>query len=117
MADEPTLGELSRRIDGLTGMLAQLVSRAEFSAEQRLVERRFIDITDDVAELRRSMLTEVTGVRTALEAAVTRLEAADEKREEQRGSNVRQLVYAALVPAVLVMVSTVVQIWLAMRSP
>lgn len=117
MSDEPTLGELSRRIDGLTGMLAQLVSRAEYAAEQRLVEQRIQTISNDVAELRRAMLTEVTGVRTALEAAVTRLEAADEKREEQRGSNTRQLVYAALVPAVLVMLSTVVQIWLAMRGP
>ncbi|MFI6296696.1 hypothetical protein ACIBEJ_34260 [Nonomuraea sp. NPDC050790] len=116
MADEPTLGELSRRIDGLTSMLAQLVTRAEFSAEQRLVERRFSEIEGDVGDVRRALLSEVTGLRTALEGAVARLEAADEKREDKRGSNLRQMVYAGLIPAVLVVLSTVINIWMTTKG-
>lgn len=117
VADEPSLGELSRRIDGLTGMLAQLVTRAEFNAEQRLVERRFVEVEGDLAELRRSLLSEVTGLRTAMENAVARLEAADKEREDKRGSNLRQLVYAGLVPALMVVLATVLQIWWTTKGP
>lgn len=117
MADEPSLGELSRRIDGVTGMLAQLVTRAEFSAEQRLVERRFVEVEGDLAELRRSLLSEVTGLRAALETAVAKLEAADKEREDKRHSNARQLVYAGLVPALMVVLATVLQIWLTTKGP
>lgn len=119
-------------------MVAQLVQRAEFSAEQRIVDRRFIAIESDVAELQRTVLDEVKSIKlsldaevkgfkvsldgevkslkTALDNAVTRLEAADEKREEKRGGNLRQMVYAGLIPAILFLVATAVQVWAALRG-
>jgi hypothetical protein len=116
VTDAPSPGELSRRLDGLTAMLAQLVQRAEFTAEQRIVDRRFTDIEGDVAELRRALLDEVKGFRGALDAAVAKLEAADEKREEKRGGNLRQIVYAGILPTVFVLLTIAVQVWLAPRG-
>jgi hypothetical protein len=105
VADEPTLGELTRRLDGLTAMLAQLVSRAEYAADQRLAERRFTEVENDVADLRRQVTEELKALKTSIDAAT-----------EKRGTNVRQAVYAGLLPALFMMVSIVVQIWLAARG-
>lgn len=127
MPDEPSLGEISRRVDGVVAMTAQLVQRAEFAAEQRVVDRRFMVVENDVADLQRSFLDEVKGIKAALDsevkgfkgaldAAVVRLEAADEKREDKRGGSLRAFVYAGLIPSILVLVATVVQIWAALRG-
>ncbi|MEV0993405.1 hypothetical protein [Nonomuraea sp. NPDC050202] len=105
MADEPTLGELWRRLDGVMAMLAQLVQRTEYLADQRLSERRFAELERDVEEVRR-----------ALDNAVIRLEAADEKREEKRGSNLRQIIYSGLLPTVFILLTIAVQVWLAPRG-
>ena len=105
MADEPSLGELSRRIDHMTSMLGQLVQRTEYTADRRYDDRRFAEIEADLAELRRTWTDELNGLKQSIDAAT-----------EKRGSNVRQAVYAGLIPAVLVMVSIIVQIWLAAKG-
>ncbi|MFI7707596.1 hypothetical protein [Nonomuraea sp. NPDC049480] len=105
MADEPTLGELSRRLDGMTAMLAQLVQRAEYLADQRLAERRFIEIERDLEDFRRTLADDIKAVRALLDAAA-----------EKRTSNVRQAFYAGILPALLVLAGIVVQIWLAARG-
>ncbi|WP_433519032.1 hypothetical protein ACQP2T_28045 [Nonomuraea sp. CA-143628] len=105
MPDEPTLGELSRRLDNNAAMLTQLVQRAEYAADQRLTERRFIELERDVDEVRRTLGDDIKAVRSALDAAA-----------EKRTSNVKQAFYAGILPAVLVLAGIVVQIWLAARG-
>lgn len=116
MVDEPSPGELSRRLDGLTAMLAQLIQRAEYAADQRLIERRFTEVESDVSQLQRALLDEVRGLRSALDAAVSRLEAADEKREEKRGGNFKQMIYSGILPTLFILVTIAVQVWLAPRG-
>lgn len=105
MPNEPTLGELSRRMDGVAMSLAQFVQRAEYAADQRLSERRFTELEHDLAEVRRELAADIKAVRLALDAAA-----------EKRVSNMRQSVYAGLLPAVLVLLGIVVQIWIAARG-
>ncbi|MFI6299533.1 hypothetical protein ACIBEJ_48620 [Nonomuraea sp. NPDC050790] len=97
-------------------MVAQLVQRTEFAAEQRIVDRRFVTIESNIAEIQRTLLEEVKGFKTALDTAVTRLEAADEKREDKRVSGVRQAVYAGIIPAIFLLLGFAVQIWIALRG-
>ncbi|GAA3172396.1 hypothetical protein GCM10010486_44750 [Nonomuraea roseoviolacea subsp. carminata] len=105
MTDAPSPGELSRRLDGVTAMYAQLVTRTEYTAEQRLIERRFVEVEKDVADVQRVLAEDVKALKAAIDAAA-----------ERRGSNMRQAVYAGVLPAVLVLLGIVVQIWIALRG-
>jgi hypothetical protein len=96
--------------------LAQLIQRAEYAADQRLIESRFTHVEGDVEELRRTLLDEVRALRGDLAAAVTRLEAADEKREEKRGGNVKQMIYSGILPTLFILLTVAVQVWLAPRG-
>jgi hypothetical protein len=55
--------------------------------------------------MRRMLTDEIKALRVSLDAA-----------SEKRGTNVRQAVYAGLIPAVLLLLSIVVQIWLARQG-
>ena len=123
MTDAPSPGELSRRIDGLIAMLAQLVQRAEFTAEQRIVDRRLIEVEADItairseiSDLRRQLTSDFKELKGSIDAVVVRQDAAAEKAAEKRSTNMRQNLYAGILPAVLVLMGIVVQIWLARQG-
>jgi hypothetical protein len=105
VVDEPSLGEVSRRIDHVTMSLTQLVQRTEYTADRRYDDRRFAELESDVAELRRQLAEDLKALRQSIDAAT-----------EKRGTNVRQAVFAGLLPALFMMVSIVVQIWLAAKG-
>lgn len=105
MTDAPSPGELSRRIDQVSVSLTQLVQRTEYTADRRYDDRRLSEIEADVAELRRQLTEDLKALKGSIDAAT-----------EKRGTNVRQAVYAGLLPALFMMVSIVVQIWLAARG-
>jgi len=105
VTDAPSPGELSRRIDNVSSALAQLVQRAEYTADRRYDERRFAEIEADVTELRRMLTDEIRALKGSIDAAA-----------EKRGTNARQAVYAGILPAVLVLAGIVVQIWLARQG-
>jgi hypothetical protein len=105
VTDAPSPGELSRRIDQVNMTLTHLVQRTEYTADRRFDDRRFNEVESDVAELRRQIADEIKALRVSLDAA-----------SEKRGTNVRQAVYAGLIPAVLLLLSIVVQIWLARQG-
>lgn len=105
MADEPSPGELSRRIDHVTGMYAQLVQRTEYTADRRYDDRRFAEIEADVAELRRALTEEFKALRASIDAAT-----------EKRGTRIRDAIYAGVLPAVFLLLGFAVQIWLASRG-
>lgn len=85
--------------------IAQLVQRTEYQADQRLIERRFSEVERDVDEVRKTLADDIKAVKAALDAAA-----------EKRVGNMRQAVYAGLLPALLVLIGIAVQIWLAAKG-
>lgn len=102
VADEPSLGELSRRVDSVTAELAQRIHRTEYTADHRYDDRRFAELEADLAQLQLNVADELKGLRASIDAAT-----------ERRGSNLRQAIYAGIVPACFLLLSFAVQIWLA----
>jgi hypothetical protein len=102
MQTDPSPGELGRRLDDMHHRIQRLVSQDLFIAEQRLAERRFTGVEQDLDEVRRR-----------LEDEIKELAAKVESRERDRGANWRQSVYAGVIPAALLLVSLFVQIWLS----
>jgi hypothetical protein len=105
VTDAPSPGELSRRIDQVTMSLTQLVQRTEYTADRRFDDRRFTELEADVVEMRRQLTEDLKALKASIDQAT-----------EKRGTNVRQAVYAGLLPALFMMVSIVVQIWMAARG-
>ncbi|HEY9367573.1 hypothetical protein [Streptomyces sp.] len=101
MADEVSTGELARRIDEVKGILQGLVSRPEYSSDQRHVEHRFTEIERDI---------EVE--KAAREAADKALH----ERMDKSGTNWRQTVFSGLVPGVFFLLTMAVTILLAFRG-
>ena len=88
MAYEPSNAELGRRLDEILHTIQKLISREEFTGEQKLTEHRFTEIEADIRDLRARM----------------------DKREESTGASVRQAVYAGLIPTALLLVSILLQL-------
>lgn len=105
MADEPSTGELARRLIDLQHASQRLMSQELFVAEQRAIERRFMTIERDFEVLEDRFDSEVKALATRIEA-----------RERERGANWRQSVYAGVIPAALLLVSLLVQIWLSLNG-
>jgi chromosome segregation ATPase len=119
VADEPSNGELARRLDDIARLLQGLVSRAEYTADQRHVERRFTEMEHDIAEKRRvheqdirdlreenkDLRTEIKGLRTELAAA-----------NSNNGTNFRQAIYSGAVPGIIFLLGIIVTIFLAFKG-
>jgi hypothetical protein len=102
---EPSAGELARRLNDLQHTAQRLMSQELFMAEQRASERRFIALERDLEELQRRLEEELKSVTSRIEA-----------RERDRGTNWRQSIYAGVIPAGLLLVSLMVQIWLSLNG-
>jgi hypothetical protein len=105
MADEPSTGELARRLVDLQHAAQRLMSQELFVAEQRAIERRFTTLERDLETLEERLEAELKGLNTRIEA-----------RERDRGANWRQSVYAGVIPAALLLISLLVQIWLTLNG-
>lgn len=68
MADEPSNGELGRRIDVLTTMVANLVGTREYEEFRRTVYRRFDEHDKDIAAERAARAEAVKAEHDAREA-------------------------------------------------
>jgi hypothetical protein len=88
VADEVSTGELARRLDSITLLLQKLVSREEYTADQRLAEHRFTEIEADIRALSGRL----------------------DRREESTGTNIRQAIYAGLLPSILFLVGILLQL-------
>lgn len=106
MADgaEPTNGELSRRLDTLSASLAQMVGRGEYIADQRGIGERFENVTRRMDDIRRELAEDIRAVR----------DDAKQAREARQGW--RTIIYTGLIPALVVLLSILVQIWLAHKG-
>ena len=105
MSNEPSNGELARRIVDLQDAARKLLSQELFVAEQRATERRLTMIERDLKGLQER-------IDNDLNQLVVRIEA----RKRDRGANWRQSVYAGVIPATLLLISLLVQIWLTLNG-
>lgn len=92
--DEPSNGELARRLDKIELLLQGLVSRLEYTTDQRHLEHRFGEVERDIADLRRVHEEDIKDVKKRIE-----------NDGQSRGSNVRQAIFSGLIPGVLFLVS------------
>lgn len=92
--NDPSPGELARRLDEIVRLLQGLVSRPEYTEYQRHLEHRLAQVDADIAELRRAHADDNREM-------VKRLD----ERERSTGSNIRQGIYNGLIPGVLFLVS------------
>lgn len=109
MADDWTTAEIVRRLDEVLRTVQGLVSRPEYSADQRHWEHRFTDLERDLVDEREARKAADADERKAREEAVKELK--DINR--QRGTNRRQNVFQGLVPSLLVLASIAVSVLLA----
>lgn len=105
MADEPSNGELGRRLDAIHQLVQGLVGRLEYAEYQRALEHRLTNIDRDIEDVRTQHAKDIKDVRRE---HADSLRSAGENRLSWRA-----VVYAGLLPALLVLVSILVQIWLA----
>lgn len=101
MADEPSNGELGRRLDEVLRTVRDLPGRGEYNEYQRHAEHRFTEIERDLE-----------AERAAREAADKRLH----DRMDKTGTNWRQTVYSGLLPGVFFLLTMAVTILLAFRG-
>lgn len=97
VADEPSNGELGRRLDVIHALLQGLVGRAEYLEYQRALEHRLTGIERDIEGDRAQHAEDIKGL------AASRL-------------SWRAIFYTGILPALLVLTGVIVNIWLATRG-
>lgn len=68
MAEEPSTGELARRLADLQRALPRLMSQELFVAEQRAVERRFTTVERDLEDLEDRLGGEIKSLLARIDA-------------------------------------------------
>ncbi|MBA9003655.1 hypothetical protein [Thermomonospora cellulosilytica] len=109
MPNEPSLGEVVRRLDRMEARLEELVremglrvvSAELYARDQRELERRFTELERDLAQERADRETAIRELKT---------------QQVQQGTNWRQAVYAGILPTLFILLTLGVQIWLASRG-
>lgn len=112
MADDVSTGELARRLDEVLRRLGDLVSRPEYTADQRHWEHRFTDLERDLAEERKSREAVTAEERGERKAADQKLH----DRIDSAGTNRRQTLFSGWLPVLLFLVGTAVNLLLAFRG-
>jgi hypothetical protein len=97
--DEPSNGELAWRLDQITVLVRDLVSRSEYTTDQRHIERRFTELDRDITEERQAREIAVKETKDQLASATT-----------QSGTNWRQAIYSGLIPGILFLVGMLITI-------
>jgi hypothetical protein len=99
VADDVSTGEIVRRLDRLEVLLQdlsmRLVSADVYNRDQRETERRFAELERELAEEKQARKEDIKTL-------------AD--RMDKGGSNVRQAIYAGLIPSVLFLVGILLQL-------
>ena len=105
MADDITNGELARRLDDLRGAVARLIGRDEYAADQRGDDRRFADLARDIAAVREQLTDDVKELRDDMAEA--------KRSSAEHRQSWRTVIYTGLIPAAVVLLSVLVQLWLS----
>lgn len=102
MADEPSNGELARRLDEIARLLRDVPARGEYLEYQRRVDQRFADMAADIAE-----------VRHVHDVDVKEHQRRHDDDRKQRGTDWRQALYQGLMPFAVAAAAVLLGMWLA----
>ncbi len=112
MTDEISPGELARRLDEILRVVQSLVSRAEYTADQRHIEHRFGEIEHDITDKRRVHDRDIHDLREELKAVRAKVE----EESKSDGVNFRQAIYMGLVPGIVMVITLLVSVLLAFKG-
>jgi Flp pilus assembly protein TadB len=103
--EQPTNAELAWRLEQIRLSVTELIGRREYDVAQRELDRRFAEVERQLAEQRRDTDEEIRQVHQRI---------TDEaKRAADHRASWRTIIYTGLIPAAVVFLSIIAQIWLA----
>jgi hypothetical protein len=109
VSDEPSNGELGRRLDSiqqtLGSMRAEVVGRLEYAADQRAAERQFREIAAGLEEIRRQHTEDIRDVRDEL--------AEQGRARVEHRRHWRELVWQGALPALMTLTVGLLALWAA----
>ena len=114
--DEPTLGEITRRLADLQQMLAGTVGRPEYGSDQRALDYRLVDLERALADERKERAAAVAQERVERSSDVKAVHDRITEREKagaEHRMHWRQLLWTGALPALVALVGIVVTLMIA----
>ena len=99
MADDVSPGEIVRRLDRLEVILLRQVSADVYNRDQRETDRRLTELERDLGEEVERRRQDIKDLRARMD-----------EREKTSGANIRQAIYAGLIPSVLILIGILLQL-------
>jgi hypothetical protein len=103
VADEPTNGELARRLDGIGQSLHDLVQRGEYAEYQRGIDHRYSEASHDIEELRLRQQKSEAEIRAWVAEELSKINARDQWRIT---------LMVSILPTLAAILGILVTIWL-----
>jgi hypothetical protein len=103
VSDEPTNGELGRRLDQIYGSLQALIGRAEYDAGQRALDLRLAGVNRDLEDLRRQHAEDVEKLNTRI---------TEEAKTTAARGQWKTTILVGLIPSLVALLAILVTIWL-----
>lgn len=103
MGEEPSLGELGRRLDQIYGAVRDLIGRAEYAEFQRALEHRLTEMSRDLEDMRREHNSDIKDVHNRITE--------EAKTAAERG-HWRTTLATALLPSLIAVAAILVTILL-----
>jgi hypothetical protein len=100
--DEPSNGELGRRLDDLGRMLREVIGRPEYGEFKLALDHRFNQLVEAVADLRRTHDEDIKDLQRRFADA-----------EQERKKTIRDRIYDGLIPTMLIVVSFIGALYIA----
>lgn len=116
MTDEPSNGELARRLDDIRHMLGSVVGHPEYAADKRALDYRLTDMGDEIAQERRDRVDAIDLERRERAEAV---KAVNDRITEQATAGLehrrhwRELLWQGALPALATIVIGLLALWAA----
>ena len=112
MADEPTLGEVARRLEAIHADLKEDLREAGARLEQKVSVERYELERRTADDVHRQLLERVTAIETAREQEKRDADQERRRGEDQRRADRRLIFSALIVPVLLVLL----QVYLSTRG-
>jgi hypothetical protein len=109
--EEPTHGELARRLDDMRAelrlMIPSLVGRAEYLADQRATDQRINTVVNRVDDVRRTHDEDMRALNDRLTA--------DTDRATANKRSWREALWVGLLPTLVAVLMGLATVWIAIR--
>jgi ABC-type thiamine transport system ATPase subunit len=109
--EEPTHGELARRLDDLRAdlrsMMPNLIGRAEYVADQRALDQRLVIVTSRIDDVRKQHTEDIRAVNGRITG--------DTDRNVTNKQAWRNALWVGFLPAMVATLIGIITIWVASR--